>query len=492
MQENKRMRLETKSNGTRAESKSNGKVDYSNVLFRYFLYPNCDYNCAKDISGKAILTSEGGHTVEVSEKSYSDSDSDSLSDSRDENHSDRLIGSIDANLISRQPNMKNMHAVCDSISREMQAFGVRLFNHRGHRRGEDIMKVAKSKSSDSGGLLYITSVTVFGGHTGNDIGILLIQNLLKALVGKWTLSALYPALLQHPGPTLFNDSVTRLSRYFARLGYLQVSKKPLGPANYWVLEAHNFSEKILTREAAATIDVYIPPTPAEIPAAEEEFSKYVISTINPLLLRSRNLPLTFAMQAQVRALRSEYDQLRGSILNLQNILGDHDGTVGTEMTVFKAFDESFRDKMAEMDPDSMRSKAKQLFEAAQVGVDINRARTLHFAVVDGCTSTEGVDHETLFMLLGAGANINLQDDSGITPLMLVAGFCGHGEKRPYELLQLLLANGADKNVRDSNGKTALSHLSNSKVDSTDFRRAFGLSAGNNNGYYDLCARLLQP
>ncbi|AEF93295.1 Ankyrin [Desulfotomaculum nigrificans CO-1-SRB] len=54
-------------------------------------------------------------------------------------------------------------------------------------------------------------------------------------------------------------------------------------------------------------------------------------------------------------------------------------------------------------------------------------------------------------MLAKGANINAQNNIGITPLMFAAGK-GHAK-----VVELLLAHGANVNDRDKDGRTALMH-----------------------------------
>ncbi len=67
------------------------------------------------------------------------------------------------------------------------------------------------------------------------------------------------------------------------------------------------------------------------------------------------------------------------------------------------------------------------------------------------------------MLLAAGANINIQDEKGLTPLMLMMGTFSGGQQPVQEqakealrgIIRFLLQNGAKADATDNKGKTAL-------------------------------------
>ena len=68
------------------------------------------------------------------------------------------------------------------------------------------------------------------------------------------------------------------------------------------------------------------------------------------------------------------------------------------------------------------------------------------------------------VFIEAGADVNLQDDNGMTALM-------HAAKSDFKLTELLDAD-ADSNIKDNNGKTAYSHaLDASNVEASEILRA---------------------
>ena len=65
------------------------------------------------------------------------------------------------------------------------------------------------------------------------------------------------------------------------------------------------------------------------------------------------------------------------------------------------------------------------------------------------------------LLLERGADANLADANGTTPLMVVAEGNGY-IKSPTELIFLLLAHGAKRELTDSQGRTALARATAAK------------------------------
>jgi len=57
--------------------------------------------------------------------------------------------------------------------------------------------------------------------------------------------------------------------------------------------------------------------------------------------------------------------------------------------------------------------------------------------------------KTIELLIEAGANVNVQDDFGGTPLYLAI------VRENLELVKILVENGADVNLKDSKGRSPL-------------------------------------
>lgn len=463
------------------------KLDYSNILFRYKIHPSYDYprSCLY-ITGQAILRSGGGHTVETSEKSTLDDISDDWFTTSERNDSEgEQVGQLNAYLITRHAQI-NMHCVCDAISQEVADFSLQLFDVKGRRRHEDLKVVAKKKKSDSGGLLYTSVVSVPDEHRGNDIGLLLVHHLMKALIGRWTLAAVFPAQVEYPGSReLFDLIKTKLCRYFARLGFIQVSKRPRAPSNYWVLEADNFRETILSKADTASIGVYIPPRPVDVSPVEKEFNSYLNREVRPLLASA-------AMSSHQATTNPRTREVLEAVAKLEQDCS----AIGVHHPLLARLREQVNLLYGGTDdPAMLRTEARRRFEAARIGVDLNSSRAFHFAAVNAATASNefenGENFELLSMLLTAGANINHQDDAEMTPLMLVASiFCKRGNNpTTIGLIRWLLEHGADKHMRDADQLTAVDHLLNSKQELSDLIAVTGI--GNAVVDFDQCLQLLK-
>lgn len=68
---------------------------------------------------------------------------------------------------------------------------------------------------------------------------------------------------------------------------------------------------------------------------------------------------------------------------------------------------------------------------------------------EGDQDEGGGDPESIRLLVTAGANVNVQGDMGMTPLMCVSFY------NDLDSVRLLLQRGADVNLRDAQGRTAL-------------------------------------
>ena len=255
-----------------------------NLLLKIQISKDCDYPKAiSAIAGTVTLTSSGGIVTTITKSNGDDGDDESA------------IASIEAHLIKRPT---SFHDVCDSISQEIQEFAVSLFDARGAME-DSLREVVSDGTCDKGGLLYITAVSVKEAHRGKDVGILCTQALLQALRGFWTLAAVFPAPLPGTSTTPFNEAVTKLGRYFGRLGFHQVSAAaPL--ARYWVLEASAFRSAcdaiVPKARAAEQIQVAIPPEDPKLEGVDEEMNKFLLGSDTADASSLRQMAL--AMQAR--------------------------------------------------------------------------------------------------------------------------------------------------------------------------------------------------
>lgn len=237
-------------------SSSHDSTSSLNVLFQITWRRHFEESTVTEVYADAILQPTGGIQATVTETGYEEDDEDG------EGHKAKIIktentkkiGSLKAHLIARSARTNNFHEVCDTISGELQECGVTLFDHRGRLRGP-ITDVVTKKKTNTGNLLYITSVSIDLAHRGSDLGILLMQAVMKALLGRWTLAVIYPAPLRYDpdGGSTFNDIRVKLCRYFSRLGFLQVTD-----GKFWILECGKFKDSIISKEDAASMEVRLP------------------------------------------------------------------------------------------------------------------------------------------------------------------------------------------------------------------------------------------
>lgn len=138
-------------------------------------------------------------------------------------------------------------------------------------------------------------------------------------------------------------------------------------------------------------------------------------------------------RARLEKLRATIDSDRPS--DLQTLLKDDDG-VHTAELLQHACDVGERSQCVRILLDSgWRSAVNEK--------DPQGHTPLHLAVGRG-------DPDTVKVLLEAGANPNLQDNDGVTPLTLAKSYAGMGE-----VADLLLKAGADPRILDKHGKEYL-------------------------------------
>lgn len=95
------------------------------------------------------------------------------------------------------------------------------------------------------------------------------------------------------------------------------------------------------------------------------------------------------------------------------------------------------------------------------GADVN-ARTQYTPLHEAITSYPYLQRDTVSLLIGYGADVNAQSHGGgLTPLHLIDPQARRYDPRHTDIARLLLAHGADVNVADLTGKTPL-HLAASE------------------------------
>ena len=310
-----------------------------------------------------------------------------------------IIGSATGYIINRFLCGGNFHSDCDEISQEMQGCGVGLMDHNGRVRNHLRDSIGGKTAVDEGGFLYIENIKVEKEHRGQEVGLLMLQALLRdsALERLWTFAAIMPSPLnldydeicppEHAVPR--EEAVIKLSRYYARLGFQQDPKTK----DYWFLHADTFlNDALMSVEDSRLVPVAVHHPPAKPEGVDKEMIKALLSS---------------------GANETEADLL----VRLQPLVA--------------------------------------------AGADVNRARALHYS----CANRK---RHLIFPLVSfLGADVNLQDDAGNTPLIMA---CTRDVDE--ELILLLLALGADKSICNKEGNSPYDTLVAGWEDVRDFMRAF--------------------
>jgi len=147
-----------------------------------------------------------------------------------------VIAHLNGQLINRKNNPYNFHSICDDFSSELQECGCYMCDDKGRLRAP--AKDLVSKACNTGGFIYIESITVVTEARRRDVSLLMLKACLDKY--KWTLAAIFPAPLQPFPGTEFRDVVVKLSRHFARLGFKQCDE-----SQYWILDHSVYNGEIL-------------------------------------------------------------------------------------------------------------------------------------------------------------------------------------------------------------------------------------------------------
>eukprot|EP01035_Chromulina_nebulosa_P028165 gene28165-37139_t len=149
---------------------------------------------------------------------------------------------------------------CSFVCNEAQHCAIEFFTSEGklqpHMRGK------VGLACNSGGYLHVDKVFIRDSYRGKDLGLKLFQSLLDYTAGMWTIAFIQPAPIrfEHHPLSSFSVAVTKLSQYFARLGFIQCSDNPASnQIGFWCLEASAYIPgQILTKEQSHLISVTLP------------------------------------------------------------------------------------------------------------------------------------------------------------------------------------------------------------------------------------------
>ena len=131
-----------------------------------------------------------------------------------------------------------------------------LFDINGRMEGELRETITRPEECNHGCLFYLSSVEVNKKVQGKDIGVLLAHAVMNGLRDKWTLAITFPAPLR-PNPDAFQLGVDKVSRYFARIGFVQVcGDKPHHLNKYWCIEKSKLPDGLLLSKAES-VDIVV-------------------------------------------------------------------------------------------------------------------------------------------------------------------------------------------------------------------------------------------
>ena len=136
---------------------------------------------------------------------------------------------------------------------------------------------------------------------------------------------------------------------------------------------------------------------------------------------------------------------------------DNAGQTALHLTCFFTIVEIIVDGGANVNVQDDKGRTPLMIHAVNGSKDIVSYLITHGANVHrrdaaGRTALHLTGHLTIVkILVDGGANVNVQDDKGRTPLMI------HAEKGNNDIVSYLVAHGADVHRKDSKGQTALYH-----------------------------------
>ena len=261
--------------GEKEENKRASSDPYSFVI-KSRIYDECGYGTDEDEGGggleiddEAIEVNEANDVDENNDVDDDDEENRDYDDFAEDNNSEirevtgqiffrkKQIGSLQGYIFRR---CNNFYSNCDEISSETQHCSYMFFTEKGLLK--PCIKSKVGAACNNGGYLHVERVSVDPEHRGKDLGLRLFQKALEKTVGQWTIAFIKPAPWDSRESTIpFREGITRLSQYFARLGFKQCSQEAAQEGNsFWYLEATSFSsQRILTKAQSKKIKVTLPP-----------------------------------------------------------------------------------------------------------------------------------------------------------------------------------------------------------------------------------------
>lgn len=170
-----------------------------------------------------------------------------------------ILGYINGFIFNRSQ-CDRLYEICSFVCNEAQHCAIEFFTSDGklqpHMRGK------VGLACNRGGYLHVDKVFIRDSYRGKDLGLKLFESLLEYTAGLWSIAFIQPAPIrfEHHPSSSFSEAVTKLSQYFARLGFTQCSDNPASNQNgFWCLEASTYiPSQILTKEQSKLITVTLP------------------------------------------------------------------------------------------------------------------------------------------------------------------------------------------------------------------------------------------
>lgn len=186
------------------------------------------------------------------------------------------VGVISADLLLKR--RKGLYRVCDDRSQALIDVARCIINDDGSLRAgmkQAIGDEHRARAAAVGGLLHLDEVHILQRYRGRDLGLELIFALLHYLGGRWSLMVTTVAPWDHQDQQgerrkeRSDAERTRLYRYFARVGFIQLNTE------YWYVVRDQLPPAPLPTGAVASLDVLLPvnePPPKEMSEIDKKLS----------------------------------------------------------------------------------------------------------------------------------------------------------------------------------------------------------------------------
>ena len=213
----------------------------------------------------------------------------------------KVIAYLEGQLIDRKNKLSydNFHSICDFFTAELQECGCYLCDAKGHLRAP--AKDLVSEACNSGPFIYIESINVIEEARGQDVSLLMLKACLDHF--QWTLAAIFPAPLTPFDGTVFREVVVKLSRHFARLGFIQCDE-----SQFWILDRSAYNGVIL--QPNNSLVVLQKPEKMKL----SDINKELVDVMHANDDKLEGLPFNLAISRIVSCLQ------RGASINESNLL----------------------------------------------------------------------------------------------------------------------------------------------------------------------------